>query len=71
MKKLINSLVLSYRHCQFMSVTVEVKQLKREKAEPEFSALIISVDENNKEGKTLALAIALAELVVVDINEDN
>ena len=54
-----------------MSVTVEVKQLKREKAEPEFSALIISVDENNKEGKTLALAIALAELVVVDINEDN
>ena len=69
MKKLINTLVLTYRYCQSMRMTGEAKLSETEAAESELSASMISVEESKKEEKTSVLASALVELVV-DSKED-
>ena len=59
MKKLIKTLVLTYKHCQFMRMTGEAKPSETEAAESELSVTVIPVEENKEEKKTLALSSAI------------
>ena len=64
MKKLISTLAMTYRHCQYMRMTGDAKLSKSTAVEFELSASVISVDKSTKEEKTLMLSSALAELAV-------
>ena len=64
MKKLINTFVLTYKHCQSMRMTGQAKPSETEAAKKsELSVSVIPVEESKEEEKTLALSSALAELV--------
>ena len=70
MKKLVNTLVLTYKHCQTMRMTGEVRPSKTEAAErSKLFASVIPVEENMEGEKTMMLSSALAELVVVSKEE--
>ena len=65
MKKLINTLVLTYKHGQSMRMTGEARPSETEAAEKsQFSVSVIPVEESKKEEKTLMLSSALAEWIV-------
>ena len=64
MKKLINSYVLTQKHCQSMRMTGEAKPSETEVAEFEFIVSLIPVEKSKEEQKILRLSSALAELVV-------
>ena len=65
MKKLINTHVLAYKHCQFMKTTGEARPSETEAAEKsELSVSMISVEESKEDTKSLMLSIAFVELVV-------
>ena len=64
MKKLIETLVLSYKHYQSMRMTGEAKPSEAEEAESELSVSVIPVEESKKEEKTFEQLSALAELIV-------
>ena len=63
-KKLINTLALTYKHCQSMRMTGEAKPSETEAAKSELSLSVIPVEESKKEEKTLMLSSALLQLVV-------
>ena len=66
MKKLINIFVLTYRYCQSMRMTGKARPSEKEAAKrSELYASVIPLKESKEEEKTLMLASALAELVVV------
>ena len=62
MKKLISTLVFTYRYCQSMRMTGEAKPSEAEAAESDLSLSVIPVDESKEEEKTLVLSSVLAEL---------
>ena len=66
MKKLINTLVLTYKYCHCMRMTDKAKLSETEAAESsELSTSVIPLKGSKKEEKTLMLSSALAEMVVV------
>ena len=66
MKKLINTLVLTYKYCQSMRMTGKARPSETEAAKrSEVSASVIPVEETKEEEKTLMLSSALSELVIV------
>ena len=64
MKKLINTLALTHRHCLSIRMMCRVKPSEEKSPEYELSVSVIPVDESKKKEKTLALSSALAECVV-------
>ena len=65
MKKLINTLVLTYKHCQSMRKTDEAKPSEADAVESELSVSAIPIEERKEEEKTLMLSSALADLIAV------